>query len=362
NDVYTAPAHNLKVFSNMSRKGLKFLGNKTPLFPNMLIQAEGKGSIPHDSPLLGGRTSDRAKGALNLEELFYICTNFSNMVLSLETVNDAQAAKIIALKARIKKLEKKCKPSISHHRSWLKSVQRLSMKKRFRKKESISKQGRKKDKPESTLDEQEEEASKAAIAEMYDEVQVGIEADALFVAKLQQEEREEYTIEERTKFLAKTIVAQRRFGAAQRSAEIRSRPPTKSPLRNLMMTNLKNMGGYKHSRLKEKTFAEVEVKQEGDGEIIRKRPGKRHKMKATKKSKRQKTDSDLKEEEHLKTILKIVIDKEGEADYEVLDKRFPIINWKSKFYHLDRHGAECMYYRIFRSDGSSRWIKTLLKW
>nr|GFC73313.1 hypothetical protein [Tanacetum cinerariifolium] len=29
----------------------------------------------------------------------------------------------------IKKLEKKCKPSISHHRSWLKSVQRLSMKK-----------------------------------------------------------------------------------------------------------------------------------------------------------------------------------------------------------------------------------------
>ncbi|GKB46726.1 hypothetical protein Tco_0897479, partial [Tanacetum coccineum] len=23
-----------------------------------------------------------------------------------------------------------------------------------------------------------------------------------------------------------------------------------------------------------------------------------------------------------------------------------------------RHGAECIYYRIFRSDGSSRWIKT----
>ncbi|GKF08862.1 hypothetical protein Tco_0043086 [Tanacetum coccineum] len=35
----------------------------------------------------------------------------------------------------------------------------------------------------------EEEASKAAIAEMYDEVQAGIDADALFAAKLQQEER-----------------------------------------------------------------------------------------------------------------------------------------------------------------------------
>nr|GEU55056.1 hypothetical protein [Tanacetum cinerariifolium] len=77
---------------------------------------------------------------------------YSHMVLALENVKDAQAAEIIALKARIKKLEKKCKPSISHHRAWLKSVQRLSMKKRFRKKECVSKQGRKKDKPEPTLD------------------------------------------------------------------------------------------------------------------------------------------------------------------------------------------------------------------
>nr|GFC70487.1 hypothetical protein [Tanacetum cinerariifolium] len=33
---------------------------------------------PHDSPLSGGHTSDRAEGALNLEELFSICTNLSN--------------------------------------------------------------------------------------------------------------------------------------------------------------------------------------------------------------------------------------------------------------------------------------------
>ncbi|GJQ91069.1 ribonuclease H-like domain, reverse transcriptase, RNA-dependent DNA polymerase [Tanacetum coccineum] len=60
---------------------------------------------PHDSPLSGGHTSDRSE-------------------------------EISALKYRIKKLEKKCKPSISHHRAWLKSVKRLSMKKRFGK-ESI---------------------------------------------------------------------------------------------------------------------------------------------------------------------------------------------------------------------------------
>nr|GFB41978.1 hypothetical protein [Tanacetum cinerariifolium] len=53
---------------------------------------------------------------------------------------------------RIKKVEKKYKPSNSHHRSWFKSVQRIPMKKRFKKKEFVSKQGRKKDKPEPTLD------------------------------------------------------------------------------------------------------------------------------------------------------------------------------------------------------------------
>ncbi|GKC92536.1 hypothetical protein Tco_1157978 [Tanacetum coccineum] len=41
-------------------------------------------------------------------------------------------------------------------------------------------------------------------------------------------------------------------------------------------------------------------------------------MKATKKSKRQKTDSDLEEEEQLRSSLKIVPDEEEEIDYEVL--------------------------------------------
>ncbi|GJW43947.1 hypothetical protein Tco_0072746, partial [Tanacetum coccineum] len=90
--------------------------------------------------------------------------------------------------------------------------------------------------------------------EMFNEVQSGIDADALFAAKLQQEEREEYTIKERAKFLVETITVQRKFRAAQRAAEIRSRPLTKSQLRNLMMTYLKNMGGYKYSQLKAKTF------------------------------------------------------------------------------------------------------------
>ncbi|GJS16134.1 hypothetical protein Tco_0410606 [Tanacetum coccineum] len=240
----------------------------------------------------------------------------------------------------------------------------------------------------------EEVESVVAIKEMYDEVQAGIEDDALFAAKLQEEEREEYTIEERARFLQETIVAQRKFKSEQRSAEIRSRPPTKSQLRNLMMTYLKNMVGYKHFQLKSKTFEEIqvlyethkksiqdfvpigseederqvlkefespkaEVKQEEHEVYVRKRPGRRLKMKARKRSKWQKTDSDVEDEENLKAFLQIIPNEDEEINYEVLDKRYLIINWESKFYHIDSHGVECIFYKIFRSDGSSRWFKSV---
>ncbi|GJU33029.1 ribonuclease H-like domain-containing protein [Tanacetum coccineum] len=168
-------SHTQKVFLNMSRKGVKFSGKVTPLFDSMLVpyqapegvghdttqdsrdSLEGtngsKGDQPsHDSLLSGDHTSKKAEGGLNLEELFVLCTNLSNRVLALETSKDAQAAEILKLKDQIKKLKRKCKPSISHHRAWLKSVKRLSMKKRLGRKEYVSKQGRKNAKPEPTLD------------------------------------------------------------------------------------------------------------------------------------------------------------------------------------------------------------------
>ncbi|GKD31471.1 putative ribonuclease H-like domain-containing protein, partial [Tanacetum coccineum] len=60
----------------------------------------------HDSPLSGDHTSKKAEGGLNLEELFFLCTNLSNKVLALETSKEAQAAKILKLKDQIKKLKR----------------------------------------------------------------------------------------------------------------------------------------------------------------------------------------------------------------------------------------------------------------
>ncbi|GKD69395.1 hypothetical protein Tco_1323485, partial [Tanacetum coccineum] len=85
-------------------------------------------------------------------------------------------------------------------------------------------------------------------------------------------------------------------------------------------------GVHEENLLEEPDSTKVEVKQEGNKENTRKRPDRRLKMKETKKSRMQKTDFDLEEEEHLKTFLKLVPDEEGIIDYEVLEKRFPIIN------------------------------------
>ncbi|GJS07091.1 hypothetical protein Tco_0363887 [Tanacetum coccineum] len=86
-----------------------------------------------------------------------------------------------------------------------------------------------------------------------------LNADKILAEKLQEEEREMYTIEQRTKFLHDTIAAQRKFLAQQRSEAIRNKPPTRNQLRNQMMTYLKHVGGKKHSELMTKTFEEIQV-------------------------------------------------------------------------------------------------------
>nr|GEW40426.1 hypothetical protein [Tanacetum cinerariifolium] len=490
-------------------------------------------NLPYDSPLSGGHTSDRPEGSLNLEALSALCTNLSNMVLALETVKDAQAEEILTLKARIKKLEKRCKPSISHHRSWLRSVSLLSKKKKLSKKKSVSKQGRKnaklgptkdgsdkldakldedmkyidteeavnegrqgivdtarpdfstarqelstaglittpttttifddeemtledtliklkddkakgvafkdsesidtparsiitlkplptidpKDKGKCVLEEpesakkmtksdfdaaqiasdeeiarqlevelqakvererqREEKPSMDYIENLYDKVQARIDVDHELAVRWTHEEQKKYTVDERAKLLAEYFKRRKKQLIKERAAAIRNKPLTKTQLRRLMMTYLKNMGRFTHNQLNKKSFKDIQglymkehklitdfvpIRSEEDERMIKdmnkkaKEESSNKGVDNTKKrkegsrmkrmSKRQKTDVDLEEEEKLKTFLKIDPDEEGVIDYEVMDKRFPIINWESKFYHYDKHGAEGIYYRI----------------
>ncbi|GJZ59203.1 hypothetical protein Tco_0615019 [Tanacetum coccineum] len=107
----------------------------------------------------------------------------------------------------------------------------------------------------------EEMARKAALSNEYDFIQARIEADRLLALRLQDEEREreQFTVEERAKFLHDTIAAQRRFLAKQRAIAIKNKPPTRTKLSNQMMTYLKHVGNKKHSDLKNKTFEEIQA-------------------------------------------------------------------------------------------------------
>ncbi|GJY50220.1 hypothetical protein Tco_0441067 [Tanacetum coccineum] len=225
-----------------------------------------------------------------------------------------------------------------------------------------------------------EEATNAALTEEFNEIQARIDADALFAAKLQQEEREQFTIEERAQFLVETIAAQRKFRAAQRAAEIRSKPPTKTQLRNLMMTYLKNTGGYKHSQLKGKTYEEIhelyerqqkrnqdfipmdsekEVQESGKrlkrvagSYATQKSPKKPKVMKSVKNVTEEEAAEYEKEKEELRLSLKIISGDDSEVNYEPLSRRFPIVNWEYKL--LGNVDAKDMYvYKLTRADGSS---------
>ncbi|GJT15791.1 hypothetical protein Tco_0874497, partial [Tanacetum coccineum] len=73
----------------------------------------------------------------------------------------------------------------------------------------------------------EEEATNEALIKNFDDIKAKIEADRILAEKLQEQDREQFTIEERAK--------------------------------NQMMTYLKHVGNFKHAELKVKKFEEVQA-------------------------------------------------------------------------------------------------------
>ncbi|GJU55892.1 hypothetical protein Tco_1229606 [Tanacetum coccineum] len=177
-DHFPVNALTSKVFSFMVKKGKHFSGKVTPLFASMLVQPtkdEGATSerpsepqftpspphpreaniepqsdpSPRPSPSThipdsipesfggnhGGQSSSDKylsgnEGGMTLQSVYDLC-------ISLCTLVTDQAMEIKHLKAHIKKLKKKAKPVITHHRAWMKSV---SLKQRLAGKKSLKKQ------------------------------------------------------------------------------------------------------------------------------------------------------------------------------------------------------------------------------
>ncbi|GKB71871.1 hypothetical protein Tco_0933283 [Tanacetum coccineum] len=73
-----------------------------------------------------------------------------------------------------------------------------------------------------------EEATSAALAEEFDEIQAIIDVDHELAVRLTHEEQEKYTIEERARLLAKFFERRKKQLAAERAEEIRNKLPTRT--------------------------------------------------------------------------------------------------------------------------------------
>ncbi|GJU18031.1 hypothetical protein Tco_1145997 [Tanacetum coccineum] len=172
------------------------------------------------------------------------------------------------------------------------------------------------------------------------------------------------------------IAERKRFFAAQRAAEQRSKPPTKTQMRNRMCTYLKNMGGYKHNQLKGKSYEEIQklfdktykqvnsfvpmASDDKEKGSENKAGGSRKKTLAKKSagvkqseesSKRQKMEDDA-EIEELRAHLDIIPGDDVAVSVESLATKYPIVDWKTHVLSEDK-----MYYEIIRANGSTKSYK-----
>ncbi|GKG30833.1 hypothetical protein Tco_0423321, partial [Tanacetum coccineum] len=97
-----------------------------------------------------------------------------------------------------------------------------------------------------------------ALTEEWNDIQAKIEADRLLAKRLQAREQEEFTIEEKAKLFQQLLEKRRKFFAAKRAKEKRNRPPIRDQQGSIMSTYMKNMVGYKHNQLKNKSFSDIQ--------------------------------------------------------------------------------------------------------
>ncbi|GKC52355.1 putative ribonuclease H-like domain-containing protein, partial [Tanacetum coccineum] len=91
----------------------------------------------------------------------------------------------------------------------------------------------------------------------WDDIQAKIDADYQLVDRLQAQEQQELTIEEKSTLFQQILEKIRKFFAAKRAEEKRNRPPTRAQKRSIMCTYLKNMAGWKPKDLKNKSFVNI---------------------------------------------------------------------------------------------------------
>nr|GEX03609.1 putative ribonuclease H-like domain-containing protein [Tanacetum cinerariifolium] len=218
----------------------------------------------------------------------------------------------------------------------------------------------------------EQEAKDAALIEQMEDVQARMDEDVLLAERLQQEKREQSTVNEQARMLV-DLIAERK--------------------RKKMVTYLKHMGKYTHNQLKSKSFEEIQMLYERehkwinnfvpmDSEVVNdseqqaKSNKKRSRADHDKESvKKQKLEEDDAEKEELRACLDIVLVDGIVINVESLATKYLIVDWKTHTqtenmmkYPLKRKMLSKMLNRRLEIDHESemafeliRFIKTQLK-
>ncbi|GJU69138.1 retrovirus-related pol polyprotein from transposon TNT 1-94 [Tanacetum coccineum] len=180
----------------------------------------------------------------------------------------------------------------------------------------------------------EEEATKAALSNEYDFIQVRLNADKILAEKLQEEERDIKRSDD--SFIA--------IGFAEDKKVIKEMK--------------EQADDASKKRVKKDDSVNGEINEE---EGTRKRKlGKRKKMKSKKKKFTSKDD------EELRLCSTIAPDEDKEVDYEILDKKYPIIEWRSEYLttkpqHDETEEIEDVYFNVvIRSNRQRRYFSTLM--
>ncbi|GKD48165.1 hypothetical protein Tco_1277141 [Tanacetum coccineum] len=92
----------------------------------------------------------------------------------------------------------------------------------------------------------------------WDDVQANVEADYQFAQRLQAQEQEELTDEEKARLFVQFLEQRRKHFAAKRAEEKRNKPPTQDQQRKIICTYMKNMEGKKPKDLKNKSFDSIQ--------------------------------------------------------------------------------------------------------
>ncbi|GJU13856.1 putative ribonuclease H-like domain-containing protein [Tanacetum coccineum] len=129
---------------------------------------------------------------------------------------------------------------------------------------------------------------------------------------------------------------------------------------------IKDLNKKASSIKKDDSIKEESKEEEG---TKKRKLGTRKKMKSRKRRFRQNTSEDdsEKENDELRLCLTIAPDEDKEVDYEILDKKYPIIEWKSEYlgnkpqFDKSKDLEEINLNVVIRSNGQKRYFSTLMR-